>query len=129
MNFRDLTPYHKFLLCLYIIVLPLLIVFSQGKISYTLTLEHVIITLGIFILSTLVFLISMPFLRLGKIRFRKMSLSQCLFTLMYGLLIAFPEEIFFRGIIQGRFQSLFMGAAIPVFLSSVIFGAAHLPNG
>lgn len=46
----------------------------------------------------------------------------------YAIIIALPEEIIFRGIVQGYLQSK-AGALTAILLSALIFGLAHLPNG
>jgi len=45
------------------------------------------------------------------------------------VLIALPEEIIFRGFIQRYLQSNISNISVVIFLSSIIFGLAHIPNG
>ncbi|HZS05949.1 MAG TPA: type II CAAX endopeptidase family protein [Blastocatellia bacterium] len=45
------------------------------------------------------------------------------------LIVALPEEIIFRGVIQKSFQNKFGNPALAVTVSSVLFGLAHLHKG
>ena len=40
-----------------------------------------------------------------------------------------PEEIIFRGIVQGILQDYISNVVLLVIASSILFGFAHLPNG
>ena len=44
-------------------------------------------------------------------------------------LIAIPEELLFRGIIQNFLEKTFRKPALALIVTSLIFGAAHLNNG
>ncbi len=59
-----------------------------------------------------------------KIKFTNISLA-----ILYAIVIAFPEEIIFRGIIQGFLLEHIGNTILVILLSSIIFGMAHLFNG
>jgi membrane protease YdiL (CAAX protease family) len=44
-------------------------------------------------------------------------------------LIAIPEELLFRGIIQNFLEKTLRKPPLALFVTSLIFGAAHLNNG
>jgi membrane protease YdiL (CAAX protease family) len=56
-------------------------------------------------------------------------LPKIIFTIFYAVLFAVPEEIIFRGLVQGTLATIIENTAITVIISSLIFGLAHLPNG
>ncbi|MFZ2150194.1 MAG: CPBP family intramembrane glutamic endopeptidase [Minisyncoccia bacterium] len=67
--------------------------------------------------------------RFGNISFNKKSLFQALLIIFcYGLFIALPEELIFRGLIQNNLQAV-LSPSSAIILSSLIFGAVHLLNG
>ena len=68
-------------------------------------------------------------LRFGDVSFNRKSLSQVLLIIFYyGLLIALPEELIFRGFVQQNLHS-YLGGGMAIILSAAIFGFAHVFNG
>lgn len=70
------------------------------------------------------------FLSFGELGFnQKKEHGGILIFLYASVLIALPEEILFRGIIQTYFDTFFENSFVAIVLSSVVFGLAHSLNG
>lgn len=117
------TTYQLWIASLYVALVPLF--FLQEK-MLSLGLQRAGDTDPIYLFSASIVLFFLFLYSRGK--FKKVSKRLFLLVLVYGLLIAVAEEILFRGFIQQEFQHLFF-PAFAILLSSLIFGAAHLPNG
>jgi uncharacterized protein len=68
-------------------------------------------------------------LQVFPLRNRGLSVGLVAQALAHAALIAIPEEILFRGLIQGGLQPFIPSLPLLVLGSSLIFGLAHLPNG
>jgi membrane protease YdiL (CAAX protease family) len=70
------------------------------------------------------------FLKFGVVGLHQRNLSKLPLILLYAsVLIALPEEILFRGIIQTGLSALSINGTVLIILSSAIFGFAHILNG
>ena len=124
-----ISRYNLWILCLYVILFPLVAVYMPNVLNYNFSsgslVQVLLITgsslIGIFLLNKL--------FRTYKLKWQGLTVVQILQINVYALLIAIPEEIIFKGIIQGSLQNAISNTLIAVLISSVIFGAAHLPNG
>jgi membrane protease YdiL (CAAX protease family) len=108
-----LSKYHLFIISVYIIVTPLIFIFAPSLLHYNFKPD------GLSLAAITIIL--------GFLGFHLLSTPQ---TVIYAtILIAFPEEIIFRGVIQHLFQAKTGSIWITVLLSSLIYAAAHLLNG
>jgi len=114
-KYFGLSNYHLGVLALYSVITPLFFIFLPGKLRYDLP-HHLWGAIVIIIAPSL----------LGVYFFHRLRV---ILAVLYGVMFAFPEEIFFRGIIQGFFQEYYTNIATAVLLSALIFGIAHLFNG
>jgi membrane protease YdiL (CAAX protease family) len=58
----------------------------------------------------------------------KLAFAPAAFLGIY-LLVAVPEEVLFRGLIQNWFERVTTRRIVSLMLASIVFGAAHLNNG
>jgi len=58
----------------------------------------------------------------------KLALAPAAFLGIY-LLVAIPEEVLFRGLIQNWFERVIARRNVSLILASIVFGASHLNNG
>lgn len=121
-----IAKYHLRILVLYALVIPLSFVFFPVEWRYGFASDNS----GLVILiSTCTILGFYYFLRPRKITFSDLRFTQIFSAAIYGIIFAFPEEIIFRGIIQGFLESYFDNPAAAVLFSALVFGTAHLFNG
>ena len=124
-----ISRYNLWTIGLYVILFPLIWVFAPNVLNYNFSSDSfrqvLLITIGsffgIFLLNTI--------FRTYKLKWQRLSPVQILQITLYALLFAIPEEIIFKGIIQGSLQNAMGNILMVVLISSVIFGVAHLPNG
>ena len=119
--------YHLCMIVLYLILIPIFIIFTPNAINYKFTYNNLFPITLIICLSILSFFCL--FRRKIGVDKIKLKFPSYLSVILYGLIIAFAEEIIFRGLIQSLIQSHFIDTLSPILLSSLIFGIAHLPNG
>ena len=128
---KELSRYHIVILSLYTLVCLYLFVNTPDPLSYYHFDVHdlwlfVPISVGTFVSL----FVANHFIRFGSIGTNKKSLTEVLLLIIYaGPLIAIPEEILFRGIIQTYLLSFIPSATLAILSSSSIFGLAHLGNG
>jgi membrane protease YdiL (CAAX protease family) len=85
--------------------------------------------LPIMVVSLIVFFIANRVIRFGTLGLQRRNLAKLPLLLVYAsLLIAIPEEILFRGILQTYLYSFVPYAFLAVLLSSLVFGFAHCLN-
>ena len=125
----SISKYNLWVVGLYAILFPLIWVFAPNVLNYNFSsdsLGHVLLIsvsslFGIFLLNTM--------FNTYNLKWQHLSLLQIFQVTIYALLFAIPEEIIFKGIIQGSLQNAISNILIVVLISAVIFGAAHFPNG
>ena len=123
------SKYNLWVIGLYAILFPLIWVFAPNVLNYNFSSDSLAQVLlitgsslfGIFLLNTI--------FNAYNLKWQHLSLLQIFQVTLYALLFAIPEEMIFKGIIQGSLQTAISNTLIAVFISAVIFGAAHLPNG
>jgi len=118
-----LSKYQTAIITIYAILSPLLVTLFPARFNYNFPAQNPKEAILIAILCFLIFF-SIFFKKNSKIKFAAISSA-----ILYAIVIAFPEEIIFRGIIQGFFSEHMDNIILVVLFSSVIFGAAHLFNG
>lgn len=118
------SKYSLGLIVFYLLVTPFFFIYAGDNFSYGYLNEDLrsilFITLG-----TLAFFFL--FLR-NDLKVQSHKISSWLYAFSYGLVFAIPEEIIFRGLIQGSAESYFSSDALAIFIASLVFGLAHLPN-
>jgi len=128
-NYLELSRYHLFIITLYVIFCPLIFILTPLRPSFALTDNALQLTILLFlgILASLYLL--NPFLRFGRINFSPLKPTTLLWILFYStILIALPEELIFRGVLQVLLQNHIPATPSVIALSALIFGAAHLLN-
>ena len=118
--------YHVGIIILYLIILPLIIMFMPQILNYHIYLTNFPTAIIIFLFSVFAFLILFRKKMDNKVILDKKKIP---LIILYSLIIAFSEELIFRGLIQGYFQNLLGNLLFPILISSAIFGLVHLPNG
>lgn len=124
----SLTSYQLFIVGLYVALLPLLFIFAQEYLQYDYSFVDLPEIASVVIFTFLVFYLLNKIFHFRKLAWQRLSLFKIIQLLIYSLVVAIPEEIIFRGIIQGNLQNYISNVFILVILSSTIFGMAHLPN-
>jgi membrane protease YdiL (CAAX protease family) len=120
-----MRKYSLGVIALYALLTPLVFIFPQRQINYSFSPSSIGLVAVVFVSSFLLFLAFLLF----KANPPSIKLSRLAVVILYGLIIAVPEEIIFRGIIQNFFQEHSVNAAAAILISSGIFGLVHLPNG
>jgi membrane protease YdiL (CAAX protease family) len=116
-----ISKYSLGIIIVYLGITPFLYLFVQRGSYYIVTSLTLCFSLSAFV-TTFLFL-------MYKIKVGHSKATQAFWVVVYGLLFAFPEEILFRGIVQGFLQKSLNNSASIILLSSLVFGVAHLPNG
>lgn len=125
-TFLGFRPYHLGVIALYIVLTPLAFIYFPDLLRYDVLTVNWLPTLVVLVATLLVFFFGiMPATREGNIQWRASVLCT---ALVQALVFAIPEEVLFRGIIQGITQ-LYVAAPIAILVSTAIFAASHLPNG
>lgn len=120
------TKYHIVVIGIYLVLVPLLILFFPEKVIFKLVSEDNPWAIGVFVSTLLIFFLVLIWK--GEWRGIKVNPKTVSMSVIYGFLFALPEEILFRGVIQGFLVEHF-SVAISILISSFVFGAAHLLNG
>ena len=69
-------------------------------------------------------------LNFGQLSVNRQSPLQIIRMIFFAtVFFVVPEEIIFRGFIQGYLQSAVSNSYVAIFLSALVFGLAHLLNG
>lgn len=128
-GYFKLSNYQFGVLVMYAVLVPLLFIFYPGDFLYSIGALRWGSGLTAILAAGLI--LSFICRRIGLLNFEKRPVSFLPATalLIYSLIIAVPEEIIFRGFIQGYFQVSSENLPAAILLSSLIFGLAHLPNG
>ena len=119
-----MRKYSLGIIAIYAALTPLFILW-RSKISYAFSPQNLALAAGIFLFSFLAFLLFL----LGRPDGPKVKFAGLPLAILYGLIIAIPEEIIFRGIIQNFLQVRLENIGLAILISSAIFGLVHLPNG
>lgn len=126
--FSGLPRYQFGIVSIYLLLILVIIFTNPDLLDYPVSRDDFGLIFNVLLLTILGFYIASPVLGLN-IKKPNMSWKSLSLFIVYAVVaISIPEEIIFRGIIQGIF---FDGVDIyfAVILSSLIFGIAHLPNG
>ena len=127
-RFSDISHYKLWIISLYVILFPLFFVFIPDVLRYDFSSAH---------LGQVLFIIAITFLGiyslnllfgLRKIGWRGLAVPRDAWVILYAVFFAVPEEIIFRGIVQGALQNFINNTLVLVVISSAIYGLAHLPN-
>lgn len=120
------SKYHVVVVGIYSVLVPLLIFLFPGRMHYGVGSSNMGWVTIIFISSLVVLLVNVY----GKNKWRisYFNVNALVISIAYGILFAVPEEIIFRGLVQG-FLTDYFNITVVILLSSFVFGAAHLFNG
>ena len=120
-----LSKYHWCVLAFYVLLTPFLFTFATKRLSYGFNYEHLGLAVTVIVCSLFYLL---AFLFLKRTKELSLRLPYVASVIAYGTLFAFPEEIIFRGIIQGFLQNHFANVTFAILFSSLVFGIAHVLN-
>lgn len=121
-----LPRYHTSVLWVYLALCALVFLYIPEVFTYSVNPEYFQMAVAITVVCTAVFFI---FRRYLQKRSLDTAPKTCFAGILHGTLFAFPEEVLFRGVIQTIIAMLVVPSVLVVFLSALIFGAVHLPNG
>lgn len=130
MKILFVSTYHIIIVSLYILFCIYIFIFNDlPQNLFAFNSGDITILLLLLLLSVGVFFIANYFLRFGSICLQRTNLARLPIIFLYAfLLIAIPEEILFRGLIQTYFYSLSSHVLIAIVASSAVFGFAHILN-
>lgn len=123
------STYHIVIISLYICFCTYLFLSIDGSISYY-SFENgdLLLLIPFTIFSCITFYLINKLIGFGIFGINKVSILRFMLIIFYACIIAIPEEIIFRGFIQGYFQTTALGIYTAIIVSSVIFGMAHILN-
>lgn len=118
-TFLSLPRYHRRVLLLYLVLAPLLVFWFHSTLDFVADFNSLTLILGTSVLigGWYIWHIS------------KTTWYLYVSSFVYGLAFALPEEILFRGIIQGQLETILSSPLLAVFSAAGIYGLAHLGNG
>ncbi len=124
------SKYHVIIVSLYILFCSYFFFFTElSRELFTFNIKDLIVVFPMLATSLSTFFVVNYFLKFGAVGLNKRNLSKLPIIILYAsLLIAVPEEILFRGVIQTYLYSVFPNVLFSIILSSVIFGFAHILN-
>ncbi len=126
MHFR---PYTIALAVIYSLLLPIVYFFDPSLFDYSVRAEYLPIAVAILFASALSLYVACRVMRDTTTQARsRPSVRSIALALGYIAMISIAEELLFRGIIQGYFQTVIANTVLVVLFSSLLFGVAHLPN-
>ncbi len=128
-KFLAISKYKLLIIFLYIALLPLFFIFASNTTRYNFTTAQAGKIFLIIVGTTVYFYALNRLSSFRVIRWQNSGIGKTSLVLLYSLMFAVPEEIIFRGIIQGSLLNAIENTLTVVFISSLIFGLAHLPNG
>ena len=128
--------YYIIIISIYILVYFYFFLFTKNFLSYfTFQINDLMTFIIILICSLPILYIANLHIKYGELGFNKKNLKNIIPIIFYAtFLISIPEEIIFRGYIQSYLENIFSSNMFlnfigPIFISSIIFGFAHIFNG
>lgn len=131
MSFNDskyLKPYQLGIIGIYTTFFFLLMVLAPNIFNYTFSFTHIKEGFWLIIITTIICALLNRIFGIYAFSWINPKLQQIFLILLYATLIAIPEELIFREIIQSHIKSILDNDLVSIFLASAIFGLAHLPN-
>lgn len=130
MNLLLKSKYHTTIVSFYLFFCVYLLFFTElFQNLFAFNTADLLILFPLLPVSLSVFFIANYFLKFGTFGLNKENLSNLPIIFLYAsLLIAIPEEILFRGIIQTYLYLHPQSAISDIIISSAIFGFAHILN-
>lgn len=130
---NKISKYSYILIIIYTMFFCLIAVlnftFNYNILVYDVQIEDVWNFLIILFVSIVPIIIYTDFCNTHSLQIDKLNCKEFSLITLYSLLFAIPEEILFRGIIQGLLENVIESKLILITVSSLIFALAHLPNG
>ncbi len=125
------SKYHVIIVSFYILFCTCFFFFTElPQKLFAFNTKDLIILFPLLVVSLSIFFAANYFLKFGIVALNKRNLSKLPIIILYAsLLIAIPEEILFRGIIQTYLFLYFQSTISLIGVSSLIFGIAHILNG
>ncbi len=125
----NFSKYKIFIVGLYVILFPLFFIFTPHALRYDFSTVNLPLLVLLVAGTVLAFYLLNLFFGFYQIEWRHPTFSESIWRVVYAVLFAVPEEIIFRGIVQGALQNSLSNVVLIVFISSAVFGLAHVPNG
>ncbi|MFA5132104.1 MAG: CPBP family intramembrane glutamic endopeptidase [Candidatus Paceibacterota bacterium] len=125
------SKYHAIIVSFYLLFCIYFFFFTElPRTLFAFNAKDLIVLFLLLAVSLIVFFVANYLLKFGTVGFNKRNLSRLPIIILYAsLLIAVPEEILFRGIIQTHLSLFFQSTISIIVISSLIFGVAHILNG
>lgn len=124
----ELTRYRLLILAGYLILVPLLVLYAPLPLNFEVSTSDIWpFVIALFSSITAFFIINKIYGN-RSLQYRKISLFSSIKIVFYAMAFSIPEEIIFRGIIQG-YLGLFIVPMFAITCSALVFAVAHLPNG
>ncbi len=131
MNFFLSHKYHSVIVLIYTFLCCCFFFFTKSPLAlFVFSGKDFVTFLWVSVAALITLLVASRLLHFCTIGINKKSLERLPLHVVYAsVLIALPEEIFFRGIVQLHLDVAFSNPSISIILSSAIFGLAHALNG
>ena len=131
MNTFNKSKYHIVIVSFYVLFCIYIFFFTEHpKNLFVFQSNDLVLLFPIMVSAVIVFFIANYFLKFGTIGLNRTNVSKLPIIILYAsLLIAIPEEILFRGIIQTYLYSISLSIIFSIIASAFLFGFAHILNG
>jgi membrane protease YdiL (CAAX protease family) len=130
MNILLKSRYHILIIGIYAFVYIYFFFYSSSPLShYTFNTSSILSTIIIFVFSILTLFVANKYLHYKTVGLHRGNLKKLPIVILYStLLIAIPEEILFRGIIQTHISTAISSTLLVIVTSALVFGLAHCLN-
>jgi membrane protease YdiL (CAAX protease family) len=130
MNILLKSRYHTLIIGIYAFVYIYFFLYSSSPfLHYTFNKNHILPALIIFIFSIIALFVTNKYLQYKTVEINKNNIKKLPLVILYStFLIAIPEEILFREIIQTYISTSASNTLLVIVLSALIFGLAHSLN-
>lgn len=125
------SRYHLTIISLYALLCLYFFFFTAAPLKlFVFNLQDVTLLLPLSVVSLGALLLANRYIQFGVVGLNKNALARLPFIIVYAsILIAVPEEILFRGLLQTYLYSIISNTPIVILFSSLLFGFAHCLNG
>lgn len=125
------SKYHICIISLYALLCIYFFFFTQSSEHlFVFQSNDLVLLFPIMVSAIIILFITNYFLKFGTITLNRKNVPKLPIIMLYAsILIAIPEEILFRGIIQTYIYSISLNVILSIILSALIFGLAHVLNG
>ena len=131
MKFLLSSRYHIIIISLYILLYLYFFFFTATPLKlFVFKVQDLFLLVPVVVAAVAVLFVANRYVRFGTIGVNKNPIAKLPFIVVYAsILIAVPEEILFRGLLQTYLHSVIPNAPAAILFSSLLFGFAHSLNG